>query len=151
MNNKPKIGTLTLKVHPSLPEELLNRDLPEPDIKTVSISGEFSIVLISNVSHWRKDLIIDPDSRPDDGRLSVCVVRHCSRWNFLRFLIAMETGSHVSFPWVEMFKCSEIQLINETGEVNVCSIYGENELSDKRDKRDGIILKSVRGVLKIFC
>ena len=150
MNHEPKIGSLTLKVHPPLPPELVGKGLPEPEPKTQIIQGGFSIVTIANVSHWKREAIVDPDARPDDGRLSVIVVRHCSRWNFLRTLVAMETGSHVALPWVTTYRCSEVILVNETGEVNICG-YGEAELDSKTSKHDGVRFRSNLVTAKVMC
>jgi len=150
LNHQPKLGSLTLKVHPPLPAELAGRGLPEPEPKTLTFSGGFSIVSIANVSHWTREAIVDPDARPDDGRLSVVVVRHCSRWNFLRTLVAMETGSHVTLPWVTTYRCSEVLLVNETGEVNICG-YGEAELEAKSSKMDGLRFRSSLVRANVMC
>ena len=150
LNHQPKIGSLTLKVHAPLPLELAGKGLLEMEAKSVSISGGFCMVIIANVSHWKRDAIVDPDARPDDGRLSVIVVRHCSRWNFLRTLVAMETGSHVTLPWVSTYRCSELVLVNETGEVNICG-YGEAELDPKLCKTDGLRFRSSMVNASILC
>jgi diacylglycerol kinase (ATP) len=150
LNHQPKKGSLVMKVHGPILPELVGKGLPEMEAKSVSISGGFAMVAISNVSHWRKDAIIDPDARPDDGRLSVIVVRHCSRWNFLRTLVAMETGSHVDLPWVTMYRCSEVVLFNETGEANI-SGYGEAELDPKINKTDGLRFRSNTIQANIMC
>ena len=150
LNHQPKVGSLNLKVHAPLPLELAGKGLPEPEPKIVSIQGGFSMVVVANVSHWKREAIIDPDARPDDGRLSVIVVRHCSRWNFLRTLVAMETGSHVTLPWVSTYRCSEVVLVNETGEVNICG-YGEAELEPKMTKTDGLRFRSSLVNASILC
>ena len=149
LNHQPKIGSLTLKVHAGT-AELSGKGLIEPEAKIVTINGGFSMVIIANVSHWKRDAIVDPDARPDDGRLSVIVVRHCSRWNFLRTLVAMETGSHITLPWVSTYRCSEVVLINETGEVNICG-YGEAELEPKINKTDGLRFRSSLVNASILC
>ena len=150
LNHKPKVGSLTLKVSPPLPAELAGKGLPEPEPKIVSLQGGFSIVAVANVSHWKREAIIDPDARPDDGRLSVICIRHCSRWNFLRTLVALETGSHVSLPWVSTYRCTEVLLTNETGEVNICG-YGEAELDPKTSKSDCLRFRSSVLRANIMC
>ena len=150
LNHQPKVGSLTLKVHAPLAPELAGKGLPEPEPKHLTIQGGFSIVTIANVSHWKREAIVDPDARPDDGRLSVIVVRHCSRWNFLRTLVAMETGSHVTLPWVSTYRCSEVVLVNETGEVNICG-YGEAELDPKTSKSDGVRFRSNLITANVMC
>lgn len=150
LNHQPKIGSLTLKVHPPLPLELAGKGLPEPEPKILTIQGGFSMVTVANVSHWKREAIVDPDARPDDGRLSVIVVRHCSRWNFLRTLVAMETGSHVALPWVSTYRCSEVVLVNETGELNICG-YGEAELEPKSSKSDGVRFRSNLVAARVMC
>ena len=149
-NHSPKIGSLTLKVSPPVTAELAGKGLPEPETKTVSLQGEFSLVSIANVSHWKREALVDPDARPDDGRLSVVVVRHCSRWNFLRTLVAMETGAHVNLPWVTTYRCSEVLLVNETGEVNICG-YGEAELDAKTTKADGLRFRASLVQANVMC
>lgn len=150
LNHQPKQGSLSLKVHPPLPAELVGKGLPEPEPKLLTFQGGFSIVSIANVSHWTREAIVDPDARPDDGRLSVVVVRHCSRWNFLRTLVAMETGSHVTLPWVTTYRCSEVLLVNETGEVNICG-YGEAELDPRTSKTDGLRFRSSLVRANVMC
>jgi diacylglycerol kinase family enzyme len=150
LDHRPKIGSLTLKVSPPLPTELAGRGLPEPEPKIVSLQGGFSMVSVTNVSHWKKEAIMDPDARPDDGRLSVVCIRHCSRWNFLRTLVAMETGSHVSLPWVATYRCTEVLLVNETGEVNICG-YGEAELDPKASKADSLRFRSSVVKANVMC
>ena len=150
LNHQPKQGSLSLKVHPPLPAELVGKGLPEPEPKLLTFQGGFSIVSIANVSHWTREAIVDPDARPDDGRLSVVVVRHCSRWNFLRTLVAMETGSHVTLPWVTTYRCSEVLLVNETGEVNICG-YGEAELDPRTSKTDGVRFRSSLVRANVMC
>jgi diacylglycerol kinase family enzyme len=150
LNHRPKAGSLTFKVSPPLPTELAGKGLPEPEPKIVSLQGGFSSVSIANVSHWKREAIIDPDARPDDGRLSVICIRHCSRWNFLRTLVALETGSHVSLPWVTTYRCTEVMLTNETGEVNICG-YGEAELDPKTSKSDSIRFRSSVVRANVMC
>jgi diacylglycerol kinase (ATP) len=150
LNLQPKFGSITMRVNAPVHPELVGKGLPEVDPKILTISGAFSMVTVSNVSHWKREAIIDPDARPDDGRLSVMVVRHCSRWNFLRTLVAMETGSHVSLPWVSTYRCSEVVLINETGEANICG-YGEAELDSRINKTDGIRFRSNLVTANIMC
>jgi diacylglycerol kinase family enzyme len=150
LNHKPKVGAITLKVSPPLPAELAGKGLPEPEPKIVSLQGGFSIVSVANVSHWKREAIIDPDARPDDGRLSVICIRHCSRWNFLRTLVALETGSHVSLPWVSTYRCTEVLLTNETGEVNICG-YGEAELDPKTSKSDSLRFRSSVVGANVMC
>ena len=150
LNLGPKFGSITMRVNAPMPIELVGKGLPEVDAKILTISGAFSMVTVSNVSHWKREAIIDPDARPDDGRLSVMIVRHCSRWNFLRTLVAMETGSHVSLPWVSTYRCSEVVLINETGEANICG-YGEAELDSRINKTDGLRFRSNLVTANIMC
>jgi hypothetical protein len=150
LNLQPKFGSLTMRVNAPIPQELVGKGLPELEPKITTISGAFSMVTISNVSHWKREAIVDPDARPDDGRLSVMVVRHCSRWNFLRTLVAMETGSHVTLPWVSTYRCSEVVLINETGEANICG-YGEAELDSRINKTDGIRFRSNLVTANMMC
>ena len=62
----------------------------------------------------------------------------------------METGSHVTLPWVSTYRCSEVVLVNETGEVNICG-YGEAELDPKTSKSDGVRFRSNLITANVMC
>ena len=146
----PKVGVMSLKVQAQSPVEIAGKNLPQPDTKTVTLSGMFTMVAVCNVSRISPGFVIAPDAKPDDGRLHVAVIRHCSRWHALRTVLAASAGEQFSaFPWVQSFVCSEVSILNETGELDICG-FGEEELEPSAGPGDGVVIRSLPRMAKVF-
>ena len=162
---KPKRGNLTLKVQASSVAELEKKPLAEPEQKTLVLQGAFTLVGVSNVSQFSQQVVLASTARPDDGRLHVSVVRHCSRLHALRTVLAAFAGEEISdFFWIDSFVCSEVAILNESGELDICG-FGEEELdpptsgarpSDAEDAslqtypRNTVVIKSMPRALRVF-
>jgi diacylglycerol kinase family enzyme len=140
---KSKKGTIKLKVQNVSLAELENLpDLAQPEIKLVTMLGEFVSVTVSNVSRFES-------SQPDNGRLHVSVIRHCSRYHALRSLLAAgNITSEAECPWITNYVVSEITINNETGEIDVCG-FGEEEFSGEKSEQE-IHIKTIPRALRIF-
>ena len=138
---KAKQGSLTLTVQASSPAEVAEKNLPKPEERVVTLTGKFTLVSVSNVARISEDLVLAPGARPDDGRLHVSVIRHCSRWHALRTLLAVSAGEELAqFAWVQGYVCSRVVISNETGEVDICG-FGEEELEQRKYQGDGVLIQ----------
>jgi diacylglycerol kinase family enzyme len=150
---RPKRGTLTLKVKPSSVAELENKPLAEPQQRTIVLQGAFTLVSISNVRQLSQQVVLASDARPDDGRLHVSVVRHCSRLHALRTVLAAFAGEEISdFFWIDSYVCSEVAIANESGEVDICG-FGEEELDPVVNSSEAsrtVLVKSQPRAMRVF-
>lgn len=71
------------------------------------------ILLVSNMIHKYEGggLMIAPDANPSDGKLSICLAHGLSRPKALLMLPMLLFGKHVNFKGVEVFQCSDIEII----------------------------------------
>ncbi|KAF4682540.1 Sphingosine kinase 2 [Perkinsus olseni] len=151
-----KAGHLVLYCKEPVPKELSGLGLPQPKTSVTTIRGPIMSVTVTNVSHAAGDFIVDPNARCDDGVLSVCVIRSCSRWQAIETLLAMKTGSHLALPWIETYTCSKVYIRNDTGEVTIGGM-GESELDPRQasdnstEGPDGILLTCMEGSAKLMC
>ncbi|KAF4665282.1 Sphingosine kinase 2 [Perkinsus olseni] len=154
-----KAGHLVLYCKEPVPKELSGLGLPQPKTSVTTIRGPIMSITVTNVSHAAGkcgDFIVDPNARCDDGVLSVCVIRSCSRWQAIETLLAMKTGSHLALPWIETYTCSKVYIRNDTGEVTIGGM-GESELDPRQasdnstEGPDGILLTCMGGSAKLMC
>jgi hypothetical protein len=64
--------------------------------------------------------------------------------------LAASAGEQFSaFPWVQSFVCSEVSILNETGELDICG-FGEEELEPSAGPGDGVTVRSLPRMAKVF-
>jgi len=77
----------------------------------ITFEAEFLILWASHVTHAATKTMHSPDSTLDDGIFKVLIVRRpCSKFELLKILIGLETGSHVSSPKAEFIDCVAFRL-----------------------------------------
>lgn len=95
-------------------------DQPLPDIERWRvISGDFSTIWAMNVSHGSSDAIPAPDAKLSDGQWHVLVLRHVSRIQQARFLLGLETGTHLQARGAEIISCKAFRLVPESGRLGL--------------------------------
>lgn len=82
----------------------------KPRTVTVTVDGETRtfrnvwLSAVTNTSSYGGGLRINPDARPADGRLHVCVVHGCTALRLLRVFPTILNGSHVRTPYVTQLR-----------------------------------------------
>lgn len=71
------------------------------------------ILVVSSMIHKYEGggLLMAPNADPSDGKLSVCLVHGFGRLKALLLLPTLLFGKHIYFKGVEVFNCSEIEII----------------------------------------
>ena len=74
------------------------------------VEGEYVAAVVSNVRYWATGKIINPDARPDDGKLDACLIRTCSFLRLARISSLANTGRHGKAREVDILQsgCFEI-------------------------------------------
>jgi diacylglycerol kinase (ATP) len=67
-------------------------------------------VVIANIAYFGAGMMVAPPARPDDGLLDIVAMRHGPRLAFLRVLLSVRTGSHVSRPEVSLDRAAAVTL-----------------------------------------
>ena len=62
------------------------------------------MVAVANTRAYAGGMRIAPNARMDDGRLHVCVIRECSRWELIRKFPLVYSGRHLGHPIVRMYE-----------------------------------------------
>lgn len=91
------------------PEPPVDAPLPQEE-KWRTIEGEFMTIWGQNTTHAASDMFSAPSAKLGDGLWQLVVVRRASRWQFIRFLLGLETGSHMGFANAEMLPCRAFRL-----------------------------------------
>ena len=65
-------------------------------------------VVIANIAYFGAGMMVAPPARPDDGLLDIVAMRHGPRLAFLRVLLSVRTGSHVSRPEVSLDRAAAV-------------------------------------------
>ncbi|XP_050535384.1 sphingosine kinase 1-like isoform X2 [Daktulosphaira vitifoliae] len=108
----------------SIPDIIEESDIrmrgPAPKIPPLSepvpldweiLEEEFVMIHASYLSHISEDLILAPNSKLNDGVIWLLIVKSgISRASFLQFLLALSTGNHLSFPYVQMIPVNAFRL-----------------------------------------
>jgi YegS/Rv2252/BmrU family lipid kinase len=68
------------------------------------------LLVVGNCPAYGGGMRIVPDARPDDGVFDVCLVHSLSRLEVLRLIPRLYSGSHVSHPAVELFRCTTVEV-----------------------------------------
>jgi diacylglycerol kinase family enzyme len=67
-------------------------------------------VVVANIAYFGAGMMVAPPARADDGVLDIVTMRHGSRLAFLRVLLRIRRGSHVSLPQVGLDRAAAVTL-----------------------------------------
>jgi diacylglycerol kinase (ATP) len=68
------------------------------------------LVAITNTPNYGGGMKICPDATMDDGQLDICCVRNITPSQFLRILLSVYKGNHVSHPSVNLHRGKEVSI-----------------------------------------
>jgi hypothetical protein len=113
-------GTLSFKPHPNYTPPQL-KAMNYTDYSTLpidrlrpgwrKIEGRFTMVTGLNVPRGSKDTIFAPGAARDDGSIDVMVIMGTvSRLELIGVFLNLETGTHIHWNCVRLFKVSELYL-----------------------------------------
>lgn len=84
---------------------------PAPPGDWRALTGTFILVSASNLRWAAHDVQFAPAAVPADGAVDLLVIRGgASRAQLLQTFLALEAGTHLGAPWVEMYKVSAFML-----------------------------------------
>ena len=72
--------------------------------------GEFVAAVFSNVRYWATGKIINPEARPDDGKLDACLIRKCSFLRLARISWLAKAGKHGKADEVDFFRSPSFEI-----------------------------------------
>ncbi|KAL1552946.1 Sphingoid long-chain bases kinase 1 [Salvia divinorum] len=102
---------------------------PQPEENWVVAKGQFLGVLVCNHScktvQSLSSQVVAPKAEHDDNSLDLLLVRGSGRFKLLRFLLCLQTGSHLSLPYVEYIKVKSVRIKPGKHTHNGCGIDGE--------------------------
>jgi hypothetical protein len=75
-----------------------------------TIEGGVLLLWVMSAAWGASDAHVVPGASFGDGLLHLLVVRKASRYQLARILLALESGSHIDHPCVEVFKCKAVRL-----------------------------------------
>ncbi|GAA0352230.1 diacylglycerol/lipid kinase family protein [Bacillus horti] len=100
------------------------------------------LVAISNIPYYGGGMKISPNARPDDGKLSLCVVHQLNKWKLLAVFITVFMGQHQRFKEVTLLEGKSLTisserplLVHADGE-----IIGKTPITINTDMRTQIII-----------
>jgi diacylglycerol kinase (ATP) len=67
-------------------------------------------VVIANIAYFGAGMMVAPPARCDDGELDIVTMRHGSRAQFLRVLLRIGGGTHVTLPQVSLDRAAAVTL-----------------------------------------
>jgi diacylglycerol kinase family enzyme len=67
-------------------------------------------VVIANIAYFGAGMMVAPPARIDDGVLDIVTMRHGSRLAFLRVLLRIRGGTHVTLPQVGLGRAATVTL-----------------------------------------
>jgi diacylglycerol kinase family enzyme len=98
---------------------------PMPSSWTV-IEADFVLFWASQVTHPGKSTFLCPSLTFGNGTITIMMVRApVSRWQMVRILWSLETGSHATLPGVEWVTCRQFRLVPDRHDVSYNDIDGE--------------------------
>ena len=75
-------------------------------------SGEYVTITLLNQPFLDSTAMLAPQSRPDDGKLFLLIIRGgTTKKNLLKLMLEMEKGRHVTIPGVELIPVRAFRLI----------------------------------------
>ncbi|GER37277.1 sphingosine kinase [Striga asiatica] len=95
----------------------------------VVTKGKFLGVLVCNHScktvQSLSSQVVAPKAEHDDSALDLLLVRGSGRFKLLRFFLRLQTGKHLSLPYVEYVKVKSVRIKPGKHTHNGCGIDGE--------------------------
>jgi diacylglycerol kinase (ATP) len=72
--------------------------------------GDFAAyaVVIANCAYFGGGMKVAPPAQPDDGILDIVTMRHSSRLAFLRVLLKIKDGTHVTLPQISLGRAAGV-------------------------------------------
>ncbi|KAJ0248706.1 Sphingoid long-chain bases kinase 1 [Hirschfeldia incana] len=95
--------------------------------KWVSRKGHFLGIMVCNHAcrTVQSSQVVAPNSEHDDGTMDMILVHGCGRLRLLRFFILLQTGRHLSLPYVECVKVKSVKVKAGKQTHDSCGIDGE--------------------------
>ncbi|CAH8365094.1 unnamed protein product [Eruca vesicaria subsp. sativa] len=95
--------------------------------KWVSRKGHFLGIMVCNHAcrTVQSSQVVAPNSEHDDGTMDMILVHGCGRLRLLRFFILLQTGRHLSLPYVECVKVRSVKVKAGKQTHDSCGIDGE--------------------------
>lgn len=87
-------------------------------------SEDVMFVAVGNTHRYGGGIAVVPTARPDDGRLDVCIVGECSRWELLRTLPMAYRGGHVRRSFVRLERVESL----DVSSMQALEIFADGEL-----------------------
>jgi sphingosine kinase len=75
------------------------------------IDGTFVMLIVTNLPRASDDIWLSPPLQMDSGNASIIIIRHGSRWQFLKAFLGLADGSYLKLPWVEHYAVTELSLV----------------------------------------
>ncbi|CAG7871945.1 hypothetical protein BRARA_F02587 [Brassica rapa] len=117
---------------PGPPEDIetgLRRQTITPiyEDKWVARKGHFLGIMVCNHAcrTVQSSQVVAPNSEHDDGTMDMILVHGCGRLRLLRFFILLQTGRHLSLPYVECVKVKSVKVKAGKQTHDSCGIDGE--------------------------
>lgn len=101
----------------------------EPKRITLTIDGEsrpeeIMFAVVANAPRYGAGIHIAPAAKTDDGKLDLCLVRKCSKFELIRTLPLAYSGGHIRRPFVICSRGKDFRIESETPMV----FYADGEL-----------------------
>ncbi|GBG34076.1 Sphingosine kinase 1 [Hondaea fermentalgiana] len=105
----PFDATQDAQTSEDLDGEGLAVDAPAP-VTWTSVSGKFLLLWALNVTHPSSTSNLVPEAAPDSGCIEIVLVRDISRVDFVRGLLALDTGEQFDVPGWERIRASAFRI-----------------------------------------
>ncbi|CAH8303970.1 unnamed protein product [Eruca vesicaria subsp. sativa] len=100
---------------------------PRFENKWVARKGHFLGIMVCNHAcrTVQSSQVVAPNSEHDDGTMDMLLVHGCGRLRLIRFFILLQTGRHLSLPYVECVKVKSVKIKAGKQTHDSCGIDGE--------------------------
>nr|VDD27133.1 unnamed protein product [Brassica oleracea] len=100
---------------------------PRFENKWVARKGHFLGIMVCNHAcrTVQSSQVVAPNSEHDDGTMDMLLVHGCGRLRLIRFFILLQTGRHLSLPYVECVKVKSVKIKAGKQTHDGCGIDGE--------------------------
>lgn len=121
-------------------------DFDDEALPWETIEGEMYLVSVCGIKDISRDIMMAPLAHLSDGGIDVVLCTAdvpCGRKDFLQFFLALESGAHLSLPFVKYFRASALEISVEGG-----LIMADGEMMPMSRVR---VTKLRRGVQYVRC
>jgi len=113
----------------------------------VVVEGSHIGVWVTQTAYVASTMCVNPAAHLGDGVFTVFVMQPMSRWRLLQLLLEMDTGGHITHPYVKMYVCSQYLFAPEVDMSNgVYSLDGE---AVDAGPLEGVMLKGMARFLSL--